>query len=97
MISAGSSVAAASTDTATTIIAPSAIDLMAALLTMNSPARDTITVRPETAPAVPDVAWSYPDPIPENPKIKDLVAFYNERVDIYVDDVLLERPHTLFS
>ena len=31
---------------------------------------------------VPDLAWSYPDPIPENPKIRDLVCFFNERVDL---------------
>jgi len=34
---------------------------------------------------VPDLAWSYPDPIPENPKIKDLVCFFNERVTLVVD------------
>lgn len=44
-----------------------------------------------------NVAWSYPDPIAENPKIKDLVAFYNERVDITVDGELLQRPLTPWS
>lgn len=44
-----------------------------------------------------NVAWSYPDPIAENPKIKDLVAFYNERVDITLDGELLERPTTPWS
>ena len=44
-----------------------------------------------------NVAWSYPDPIAENPKIKDLVAFYNERVDIVVDGELLQRPLTPWS
>src|SRR6478609_8091537 len=43
---------------------------------------------------VPDLAWSYPDPIPENPKIKDLVCFFNERVELTVDGVLQERVHT---
>ncbi|HZG93155.1 MAG TPA: DUF427 domain-containing protein [Mycobacteriales bacterium] len=43
---------------------------------------------------VPDIAWSYPDPIPENPKIKDLVCFFNERVDLTVDGVPQERPDT---
>lgn len=37
-------------------------------------------------------AWSYPNPILENPKIKDLVAFYNEYIDIYVDGQLMPRP-----
>src|SRR3954451_21964453 len=33
-------------------------------------------------PQVADVAWSYPDPVPENPKIRDLICFFNERVDL---------------
>jgi uncharacterized protein (DUF427 family) len=45
---------------------------------------------------VPDVAWSYPDPIPENPKIRDLVSFYNERVDLVVDGVPVDRPDSPF-
>ena len=44
-----------------------------------------------------DVAWSYPDPIAENPKIEGLVAFYNERLDITLDGELLERPLTPWS
>lgn len=46
---------------------------------------------------IKDVVWSYPAPIPECPKIENLLAFYNERVDIYVDGVLLDRPLTPFS
>jgi hypothetical protein len=34
---------------------------------------------------VPDLAWSYPDPVPECAKIKDLVCFFDERVDVVVD------------
>ncbi len=45
----------------------------------------------------PDLVWSYPDPIPECPKIKNLLAFYNEKVDIYVDGELQERPKTKWS
>jgi uncharacterized protein (DUF427 family) len=44
-----------------------------------------------------DLAWSYRTPLPESQKIAGLVAFYNEKVDIYVDGVLQERPHTKFS
>lgn len=44
-----------------------------------------------------DLAWSYRAPLPESPKIAGLVAFYNEKVDIYVDGVRQERPHTKFS
>ncbi len=35
-----------------------------------------------------DIAWSYTTPLPESQKIAGLVAFYTERVDLYVDGVL---------
>jgi uncharacterized protein (DUF427 family) len=44
-----------------------------------------------------DLAWSYPTPLPESERVAGLVAFYNERLDIYVDGVLQERPQTKFS
>lgn len=44
-----------------------------------------------------DLAWSYPTPLPESQKIAGLVAFYDEKVDVYVDGVLQERPVTKFS
>jgi uncharacterized protein (DUF427 family) len=44
-----------------------------------------------------NVVWSYPDPIRENPKIKGLLCFFNERVDIYVNGELQPRPHTPWS
>jgi uncharacterized protein (DUF427 family) len=44
-----------------------------------------------------DFVWSYPAPIPELPKVENLLAFYNEKVDLEVDGVLLERPYTTFS
>jgi uncharacterized protein (DUF427 family) len=37
---------------------------------------------------VEDVVWSYPTPIPECSRIENLMSFYNERVDIFVDGVL---------
>jgi uncharacterized protein (DUF427 family) len=39
-----------------------------------------------------DVIWYYPFPIPECPKIANLLAFYNEKVDLYVDGELQARP-----
>jgi uncharacterized protein (DUF427 family) len=39
-----------------------------------------------------DLAWSYPTPLPESIRTAGLVAFYNEKVDIYVDGVLQDRP-----
>jgi uncharacterized protein (DUF427 family) len=44
-----------------------------------------------------DFVWSYPRPIPEIPKIENLLSFYNEKVDLYVDEVLQDRPATFFS
>jgi uncharacterized protein (DUF427 family) len=44
-----------------------------------------------------DIAWSYPFPIPECPKIANLVCFYNERADIWVDGELQPRPDTPWS
>jgi uncharacterized protein (DUF427 family) len=44
-----------------------------------------------------DLAWSYRAPLPESQKIAGLVAFYNEKTDIYVDGALQERPVTKFS
>ncbi|MEV7649656.1 DUF427 domain-containing protein [Arthrobacter sp. NPDC089319] len=46
---------------------------------------------------VRDVMWSYPDPIPENPKIRDLFCFFNERVDLVVDGLPQDRPDTPWS
>jgi uncharacterized protein (DUF427 family) len=44
-----------------------------------------------------DIAWSYPDPIPENPRIRDLVCFFNEKVDLVVDGEPWERPTSPWS
>ncbi|MFI6166303.1 DUF427 domain-containing protein [Nocardia sp. NPDC051052] len=44
-----------------------------------------------------EIAWGYRTPLPESQKIAGLVSFYNERVDIYLDGELQERPHTPFG
>ncbi len=44
-----------------------------------------------------DHAWTYRTPLPESQKIAGLVSFYNEKVDLFVDGVPLERPRTPFS
>jgi uncharacterized protein (DUF427 family) len=44
-----------------------------------------------------DLVWVYPAPIPECPKIENLLSFYNEKVDIYVDGELQPRPKTHWS
>ena len=67
-INTGSSVIAVRIETATTTIAPSAIERSAWLWTIQRPASETITARPEKVTARPDVAsacerassWSCP-------------------------------------
>ena len=44
-----------------------------------------------------DLVWSYPAPIPEAPKIENLLSFFSEKVDITVDGVPQERPLTSWS
>ena len=39
-----------------------------------------------------DLIWGYRTPFPEVQKITGLAAVYNEKVDIYLDGVLQERP-----
>ena len=39
-----------------------------------------------------DLIWVYRTPFAEVQKIAGLAAVYNEKVDIYVDGVLQERP-----
>jgi uncharacterized protein (DUF427 family) len=45
----------------------------------------------------PDVVWCYRSPLPESQKVAGLACFYNERVDLEVDGVRLDRPRTHFS
>jgi uncharacterized protein (DUF427 family) len=44
-----------------------------------------------------DVVWIYRTPLPESQKVAGLAAFYNERVDLYVDGVKQPRPKSPFS
>ena len=44
-----------------------------------------------------DYVWIYRSPLPESQKIAGLASFYNEKVDIYIDEELQERPRTHFS
>jgi uncharacterized protein (DUF427 family) len=46
---------------------------------------------------VENLIWYYPEPIPEAAKIKGLLAFFNERVDLEVDGEIQERPKTQWS
>ena len=44
----------------------------------------------------PDLAWSYQVPTAALLPIAGLIAFYNEKVDIFLDGLALERPVTHF-
>lgn len=44
-----------------------------------------------------NIVWGYDTPLPESQKVAGLVAFYNEKLDIYVDEVLEEKPKTKSS
>jgi len=45
-----------------------------------------------------DLVWSYPEPIPECPKIKGYLCFFNERVDeIRVEGAAVPQPLTPWS
>jgi uncharacterized protein (DUF427 family) len=44
-----------------------------------------------------DLVWSYQDPVPENPRIRDLMAFYTERLDVTVDGIPQPRPTSPWS
>jgi uncharacterized protein (DUF427 family) len=44
-----------------------------------------------------DVVWIYRTPLPESQKIAGLAAFYDERVDVFVDGVAQRKPQTKWS
>jgi uncharacterized protein (DUF427 family) len=44
-----------------------------------------------------DIVWIYRAPLPESQKIAGLACFYNEKVDLYTDGELQERPQTHFG
>jgi uncharacterized protein (DUF427 family) len=46
---------------------------------------------------VTDLAWSYEEPIPDAAPIAGHVCFFNERVDVFLDGELQERPQTPWS
>ena len=44
-----------------------------------------------------DLVWTYEDPAHDADAVRELVCFFNERVDIEVDGVVGERPRTQWS
>ena len=50
-----------------------------------------------SAAGAPDVAWGYREPLRDSAEITGRIAFFNERVDLFVDGELQERPVTPWS
>lgn len=44
-----------------------------------------------------DLVWYYPDPLNDAAPVKDLLAFFDEKVDVIVDGGRHERPNTEWS
>ncbi len=66
-----------------------------------SPTRSTCAYKGHaaywSAAGVPDVAWSYAEPPEELARLRDLVCFFDERLDVTVDGVARARPVTPWS
>jgi len=45
----------------------------------------------------PDLAWTYDYPLREVAPVAGMIAFYNEKLDIFVDGTRLSRPLTHFA
>jgi uncharacterized protein (DUF427 family) len=45
----------------------------------------------------PDLVWAYRAPLAESQKVAGLACFYDEKVDVYLDGELQERPRTHFA
>lgn len=46
---------------------------------------------------VPDLCWSYEQPLSDASEVRDLICFYNEHVDLTIDGVAVPRPVTPWS
>jgi uncharacterized protein (DUF427 family) len=46
---------------------------------------------------VPDIAWSYTDPRHDAVQVRDLIAFFDERIDVRLDGERRARPVTPWS
>ena len=44
-----------------------------------------------------DLTWAYPEPERDALSVRDLICFFNERVDLEVDGEAQERPVTQWS
>ena len=46
---------------------------------------------------VPDIAWTYEDPLHDAAQVRGLVAFFDERIDVILDGERRARPVTPWS
>jgi len=46
---------------------------------------------------LPDLVWYYPEPLHDGMRVKDMLCFFNERVDLEVDGEQSGRPRTDWS
>jgi uncharacterized protein (DUF427 family) len=46
---------------------------------------------------VEDLVWTYPDPDHDAERVRDMLCFFSERVDVELDGVVGERPQTQWS
>jgi uncharacterized protein (DUF427 family) len=44
-----------------------------------------------------DIAWAYEDPLHDATQVRGLIAFFDERIDVTLDGVRLQRPVTPWS
>ncbi len=49
------------------------------------------------ARVVPDLCWTYEEPLSDATEVRDMVAFFNERVDLTLDGIPQDRPITPWS
>ncbi len=46
---------------------------------------------------LPDIAWSYPEPLADAAEVAGMIAFYQERLDVFIDDEPVQRVRTPWS
>jgi uncharacterized protein (DUF427 family) len=46
---------------------------------------------------LPDIAWTYEEPLHDALKVQGMVAFFTERIDLVVDGIAVKRPVTPWS
>jgi uncharacterized protein (DUF427 family) len=46
---------------------------------------------------LPNIAWSYQDPLDDATGVRGLISFYQERLDVVLDGTRVERVRTPWS